>query len=213
MKPRSLLLVASVLCFAAASGAGEVGEEPRVILEGQVFDTSGSPVPGVPVRVLMSRRVLALTDFSLRDEFAEGPATRTGATGFFRLELTAHPDYDFYYLRFYDTTTFDAVRFALPRDEDITDRVRDRRDVIVQRQLDDAPHWPAVRREVQRVGGVDSPRGRILRTLGLPDDVVRLPDGRSEWRYERAGVRYILRDGEVLERVALEAAVPGPVNR
>ena len=175
-------------------------------IEGQVFDAEGNAVAGAPVRLLMTRRLITLTELSLRDEFAEGPSTRTDEAGFFRIDLRPDPDYDYYYLRFYDRTSFDAVRYALPADEDLTGKLRAGQSVIVQRRLLDAPNWPALVRELERVGGAQSPRGRILRSLGLPDDVVSRRGGATEWRYERAGVRYVIQDGEVVERASLAPA-------
>jgi hypothetical protein len=199
----ALLFLAFALPLSSASAAGEAETSS---IEGQVFDHSGAPVGEVPVRILMTRRVLRLGDLSLEDDVAEGPATRTDAGGFFRIRWAPDPVYDYFYLRFYDAESFDAVRYALPVDEDITLRVRSGRPVIVNRQLADASTWPELRREIDRVGGEDTPRGEILRALGMPDQVVTLEGGLVEWRYERAGVRYRLQEGRLVE--VLRAAAP-----
>ena len=198
-----LLLAAALLCPSAAR-AGD--ETDRVSIEGQIFDASGSPVGGVPVRVLMTRRLLKLGDLSLREDVAQGPSTASDARGFFRLDWAPDPAYDYFYLRFYDAQSFDAVRYALPVDEDITQRIRSGRSVIVNRQLEDASNWPELRSEIERVGGEATPRGEILRALGLPDQVAPLEEDLVEWRYERAGVRYRLRGGDLVE--VLRAATP-----
>jgi hypothetical protein len=192
----ALVLTAALTSPATASADGGGGARA---LEGQVFDAAGEPVGGVPVRVLMTRRLLKLGDFSVEDDVAAGPSTVSDARGFYRLSWTPDQAYDYFYLRFYDAETFDAVRYALPTDEDITQRVRSGRPVIVNRRLEDAPTWPELRREIERVGGVETPRGEILRALGMPDQVVPLDGGVVEWRYERAGVRYRLREGRLVE--------------
>jgi hypothetical protein len=208
MKHRALLPLLLLTVGLLPAVAGRQPEPPALTIEGQVFDDAGAAVAGVPVRLLMTRRLVTLTDLSLRDEFAEGPSTRTDDAGFFRIDLRPDPDFDYYYLRFYDRTGFDAVRYALPADEDVTAAVRAGRPIIVQRRLVDAPNWPAVVRELERVGGSGSARGRILRVLGLPDQVVPRGGGVTEWRYERARVRYLIQDGEVVERASLAPAEP-----
>jgi hypothetical protein len=204
----TLVTMAFLLAFPCPAAA-----EGEVRLEGQVFDRAGQAVGGVPVRVLMTRRVLQIGEFTIRDDVGAGPATRTDDRGFFALTFVPDPDFDYFYLRFYDAVTFDAVRYAPPADEDITMRVREGRSVIVQRRLEDAPSWPALVREMDRVGGPQSPQGKILRALGLPDAVVPLQDGLTEWRYERMGLRYRMRDGKVIETVRQGTPVspPAPV--
>lgn len=207
MIPRLHPVLALLLLAAASAGpAVSAGEEGNRALEGQIFDASGEPVEGVPVRVLMTRRLLTLGDFSVRDDVAEGPSTVSDAKGFYSLSWEPDPAYDYFYLRFYDARSFDAVRYSLPTDEDITQRVRSGRPIIVNRQLEDAPTWPELRREIERVGGEKTPRGEILRALGMPDRVVTLEDGLVEWHYERAGVRYRLQEGRLVE--VLRAAAP-----
>ena len=193
------LVLAVLLAAALLPVAARTPDAPPMTIEGQVFDAEGTPVAGVPVRLLMTRRLITLTELSLRDEFAEGPSTQTDDAGFFRIDLRPDPDYDYYYIRFYDRTSFDAVRYALPADEDVTGKVRAGQPVIVQRRLVEAPNWPTLVRELERVGGPHSPRGRILRSLGLPDDVVSRGGGATEWRYRRAGVRYLIQNGEVVD--------------
>ena len=91
---------------------------------------------------------------------------------------------------------FDAVKFAVPEDLEITHTV-----------LQYSAGWDAVQRRGD-LYGASSTRGQIVRQLGVPDrtDKITTGDGveRETWWFERAGIAYVIEDGRVLEKTTFQ---------
>jgi hypothetical protein len=212
MMRRAVLPVLAAGC--ALFVAGPVHAFPTkpktMVVRGRVTDTEGRPVADVPVRILATRRVAEFLTIKSQPAETEVAATRTSADGFYEMSAAKLRDYDFYYLRFHAPTGFDAVRFSPPEDVEITDRLAKRRPVVQDCTLGPAPGWDATRRLIE-LFGPDSPRGRIVRALGVPDRVEDAPSGasaaREVWWYDAAGIAYVIENGEVLERRAVTPRV------
>jgi hypothetical protein len=200
----------TTVLLAAGLGAATTAEAARpekVIIRGQVRDTSGQGVSRVPVRVIATRRVVKFLKVESKPVQAELAATLTDATGFYEIQVPRDRDFDDFYLRFYDRQGFDAVKYAVPPDVDITRIIRKGRVEVLDQNLEFAPGWDAVSRLVG-LYGEGSPRGEIVRQLGVPDRTERVaaPAGgeRETWWYDAAGVAYVLEDGRVIERTEFE---------
>jgi len=205
MMRRAILPVLLAGCSVFVPGAADAfPTKPKtMVVRGRVTDTEGRAVADVPVRILATRRVAEFLSIKSQPAETEVVATRTSADGFYEMNAPKLRDYDFYFLRFHARSGFDAVRFSLPEDVEITDRLSKRRPVVQDCALGPAAGWDATRRLIEMYGP-DSPRGRIVRSLGVPDRVEDAPSGtaaaREIWWYDTAGVAYVLENGEVLER-------------
>ncbi|MFQ5718379.1 MAG: hypothetical protein ACE5IK_02410 [Acidobacteriota bacterium] len=175
----------------------------HLVVRGQVTDAPGHGVAGIPVRVIATRRVVKFLSIESHPAEKELVAAITGPSGFYELEVPKVRDYDFYFLRFYDGAHFDGVRYARPDDVEITAWIDKRRPVIQDVTLAPAAGWDAVQRLV-KLYGAESPRGRIVRELGVPERTDHAPsaDGvdRETWWYDRAGVAYVIENGQVVDR-------------
>jgi hypothetical protein len=191
----------------AAAPAAQAARPETVIVRGQVRNTTGEGVPGVPVRVIATRRVIKFLQVESKPVQAELAAGLTDATGFYEISVPRDRDFDDFFLRFYDRERFDAVKYAVPPDLDITRIVRKGRVGVLDQNLEFAPGWDAVSRLVD-LYGEGSPRGEIVRRLGVPDRTERTasPEGgeRETWWYDAVGVAYALEDGRVIERTVFE---------
>ncbi|MCZ6649517.1 MAG: carboxypeptidase-like regulatory domain-containing protein [Acidobacteria bacterium] len=204
----AIVLILSATSFLPSVVRGAWGKPTELTVRGRVTDTQGQGVPGVPVRVLATRRVVRFLTVESRPAEAEMNATTTGANGFYEMVVSKNREYDFYFLRFYDPVKFDGIRFARPADVEITARIAKRRPVVEDLVLQDSPEWEAVQRLVDLYGS-DSTRGRIIRDLGVPDRTERRAgtDGieRETWWYEAVGVAYVIEDGQVVERKTFQS--------
>jgi hypothetical protein len=204
-----LLTSASLLASAAALAPRAAGAAPAIVVTvaGTVTETGGAPVPGTAVRILKTRTVYSLKSPRSQDQGVEEIRARTDSDGRFSIELTLDPKFPYYYIRFYDPKQFDAVKYRLPVDRDISRAVKEGAPVEVNALLELQPTWPEVRKLVDEYGAA-SRRGQIVRALGLPTRRVSGEEGREIWSYDAAGVSYVLEGDKVVEthRVPVPAA-------
>jgi hypothetical protein len=191
------------LLIAARTGSARGGS--TLTVRGSVSDEAGAPVPGHTVRLLKSRSILNLAGMTRSDQQVEEVRASTDEHGFFEIEFPADPQFRYYYLRFYDPLTFDAVRFALPADLDISRKVRERRPIQAEVALKLSPDWPKVKALIDQYGA-GSHCGQILRSLGLPSRRVEQGEGRELWEYDGARTAYLVEGSKVLETRKLEPA-------
>ena len=189
----AVLLAACGTWTAAWAGRDD---EP-VAVRGRVSDEEGGVVPGHAVRLLKSRKILSLGSFSSRDQSVEQVRAETDGHGFFEFRFPVDPQFRYYYLRFYDPASFDAVKYRLPEDREISRKVRQGRDVQVSAVLKLHPGWPEVKATIDQYGSA-SQCGQVLRALGLPTRRIPQDEGRELWEYDPAGVSYLVESGRVL---------------
>jgi hypothetical protein len=193
-----------ILLVVPAEGATK---PQSVVVRGRVSDPAGEGVAGVPVRVIATRRVAKFLTVESQPAQKEVVSTTTDASGFYELTVPKLRDYDFYFLRFHDPVQFDVVKFAVPEDLEITERIQKRRPTVEDKVLQYAAGWEAVQRLVE-LYGASSTRGQIVRQLGVPDrtDKTTTEEGveRETWWFERAGIAYVIEDGRVLEKTTFQ---------
>lgn len=194
--------LAGVLALAGAARADE--PETRVALRGRITDSTGEGVPGQTVRLLKSRTYVKLGRLRSLDQSVEQARAATDALGFFEFEARVDPAFPYAYLRFYDPKTFDAVKYRLPDDRDVSKRVRAGRPVQVSVSLAFQPDWPKVRALLETYPP-GSQVGQVLRSLGLPSSKAPEGPGRELWTYDRVGVAYVIEGARVIETRTLPA--------
>lgn len=181
-------LAALILVAPAALGA---------VVEGQIFDRKGSPLSGVPVRVVERTGGGPFPSLAEPEREVEVAHDTSDSRGFFRIDLGPRAFRGQVVVRCYDPRKWDVLRYAPSEDRDITRALSDRDHVVVTLLIEDAKGWPALAREISRVGGQESDRGRILRRYGMPPETVIQKDGQAEWRYQN--VVYVFRDGVLVD--------------
>ena len=202
---------AVILCalglLPGAAGAAVPGAE--VVIRGTVRDQAGSPVADYPVRLIKTKTILNLLHFSTGSQQQEEARTLTDASGGFELKIVPDRKYDYFYLRFYDPKSFDPVRYSVPGDVDVTRRIKTEAAVVVDGVIRDHPDWPMVVGMIREFGG-ESNRGRILRSLGLPERRETLPGamGRENWWYYAKGICYQLQSDAVLKVRRYDPVLP-----
>jgi hypothetical protein len=205
---RASVAGAALIATLLAGPAAAADPAPfQVKVEGRIVDEVGEGVPAVAVRLLQSRREFHLADWSFEDLLKKEPLTRTDEHGFFEAEITADREFRAFWLRFYDPQTFDAVRYRLPEDHDVSRDVRKGRPVFVEVVLLDGANWVEVRRLVERLGD-GTPRAQLVRQMGPPDRRDEA-DGLERFYYQRPGVVYRFRDGEFVGKGPWEAEAGG----
>ena len=195
--------------LAALPAARAASSEPAVVVKGQLIEADGDGTPAAfqTVRLIKTRKIRSVSDPKARSQEVEEARTRTDASGAFHFEIPADPSFPFWFLRFYDPKEFDAVKYQIPPDHDVSRAVHDGHGAEVRAVLLFQRDWPKVKELVDRYGP-GSQRGQILRSLGLP---TRQPqeDGRELWVYAASGVAYLLEGDKVVEtRRGKSAAEP-----
>jgi len=173
-------------------------KEKEIEVRGRVTDATGAAVPGHSVRLLKARTIVHLGTFKKRDQNVEELSSTTDAHGFFEFDFPIDKKFRYYYLRFYDPDDFDAIKYRLPADKDISSKARKGRAVQADVVLDLQPGWPEVEALVREYGA-GTQRAQILRALGLPSRRVPQGPGRELWEYDAAGIAYLIEGGKVLE--------------
>lgn len=191
-----IALLAALL--AAAPGAGAASPDPAVVVKGSLTEANGTPAAFQTVRLIKTRKVRGVSDRKARAQEVEEARTRTDASGSFRFEIPADPQFPFWFVRFYDPNEFDTVKYLLPSDADVSRAVHDGYGIEVSAILKPHPEWPKVKALVDQYGP-GSQRGQILRSLGLPTRQEPRDEGKELWVYSGAGVTYLLEGDKVLE--------------
>lgn len=188
------MLVAALAALAAPAWSAQ----RRIQVQGRILSPEGRGIAGQTVKLYKTRRGLSVGKFSSGGQIAEAARASTDESGYYEIDVPRDRAYDNFFLRFHDPETFDAVRYEAPPDREITLDLKAGEPLRVDVSLRYAPEWEAVSRRLGEVGE-DSPRGRILLSLGLPEKEERGvgPDGpRDEWWYFSRGVVYFFKDGE-----------------
>jgi hypothetical protein len=188
----------ALLVLLAPAAVFAQGEETRVSLRGRVIDETGEGVAGQTVRVLKSRTYVKLGGLRSLDQSVEDAKSATDPLGFFEFEYRPDPAFPYYYLRFYDPKTFDAVKYRLPEDRDVSKRLRSGRPVEVTVSLRFQPDWPKVK-SLLATYPPGSQVGQVLRSLGLPTSQAPEGPGRELWTYDKAGVAYVVEGTRIIE--------------
>ena len=200
-----------VLLLVLAPAAVPAAEEPAAVaVRGAVTDQRGKPVVGHTVRLLKSRSLVEIRGLRSRDQHVEELRVATDEHGFFEFDFQPDRAFPYYFLRFYDPKTFDAVKYVLPEDQDISRKVTQGRPIQATVLLKFHPEWPKVEALVEQYGP-GSHAGQVLRTLGLPTRKEPQGSGRELWTFEKAGVAYRVEGDKVLETHRL--SVPAGARR
>jgi len=184
-KRLGLLLVAVTL---AACATVQIAEH-RVIT-GRITDQQGRPVAATPVLVV-GRRLDLDMKFDYKELDRRQLKVFTDGEGRYRAEFIPKELGNNFYLFFYAEEGFDAVRFQKPDTIDITDRLKEGKELRFDQVLLDHPKWKEVQQQIA-LYGADSMRGKVLRQLGLPERIDRgVGDQPAEtWWYYAKGISY-----------------------
>jgi hypothetical protein len=185
IKRLGLLLVAVTL---AACATVQIAEH-RVIT-GRITDQQGRPVPGTPVLVV-GRRLDLDMKFDYKEMDRRQLKVLSDGEGRYRAELIPKELGNNFYLFFYAEDGFDGVRFQKPDSIDVTDRLKEGKELRFDQVLLDHPKWKEVQQQIA-LYGADSTRGKVLRQLGLPERIDRgVGDQPAEtWWYYAKGISY-----------------------
>jgi hypothetical protein len=190
---------AAILLFLLTPAAAIAqSEEATVSLRGRIIDETGEGVAGQVVRLLKSRTYVKIAGLRSLDQSVEDARATTDSLGFFEFEYRPDRAFPYSYLRFYDPKTFDAVKYSLPEDRDVSKKLRSGRPVQVTVSLRFQPEWPRVKTLLDSFPA-GSQVGQILRSLGLPSSRAPEGPGRELWTYNKAGVSYLVEGARIVE--------------
>jgi hypothetical protein len=210
VKVLGLGALAAILALGPQAVAQEVTSDPGlVVIHGTVRDQAGNPLADYPVRLIKTKTTLRLLHFSTGSRQEEYGRTQTNSEGQFELKIARDPQFDYFYLRFYDTKTFDPVRYAVPADVNITKIFKTKPDLAVDSVILNHPDWSKVEALLSEFGA-QSNRGKILRSLGLPERRQTFPDSpdKESWWYYAKGICYQLQGDKILNIRNFDPVLP-----
>jgi len=211
MRPTRTLLASGALAATLAWGAAAAQDASAgvVTIHGTIRSQTGAPMADYPVRLIKTKTTLKLLHFSTGSRQEEVGRAQTDAQGRFELQIPRDPRFDYFYLRFYDPKTFDPVRYAVPADLDITKTFKSKPEVVVDSIIQDHPDWKKVEAMLTEFGP-ESNRGRILRSLGLPERRQTFADapGRELWWYYAKGLCYQLQGDQIVKTSRFDPVLP-----
>lgn len=193
-----LLRLATIVWLLAVPMAAVAEQEIHVSVRGRVIDEAGEGVAGQAVRLLKSRTYVKLGGLRSLDQSLEDAKVTTDSLGFFEFDYRLDPAFPYYFLRFYDPKTFDAVKYRLPEDRDVSKKMNSGRPVQVTASLRFQPDWPKVKALLETYSP-GSQVGQVLRSLGLPSAKAAEGPGRELWTYDKAGVSYVVEGARIIE--------------
>ena len=192
----AVLVACGLAFFVAASGGSPAASARALRAQGRVVDETGTGKGDWPVSLIATQRFVELKRFHSGGEVTVVAQTRTDAQGYFRFDLERARGYHYWFLRFTDPSHLDPVVWLPTADIEITRDAKRDRPASVDVRVRHHPDWPEVERQIVQAGGEATSRGKILRTLGLPEkDSLDPVTGDQEWWYFTKGVMYTLRGG------------------
>jgi len=194
---RVAILAACGLALVTANSGGSSAASSRALrAQGRIVDDTGVGKGDWPVSLIATQRFVELKRFHSGGSVTVVAQTRTDAQGYYRFDLERARGYHYWFLRFVDPAHLDPVVWLPPPDIEITRDAKRDRPASVDVQLRHHPDWAEVERQIAQTGGETTSRGRILRTLGLPEkDSLDPVTGDQEWWYFTKGVMYTFRGG------------------
>jgi hypothetical protein len=203
----SLILALALAIPAAAQPTASPTNE--IVIHGTIRNQAGEPMARYPVRLIKTKTTLNLLHFSTGSRQIDYGRTETDADGRYELKALPDPKFDYFYLRFYDPKTFDPVRYSVPADVDITKAFKTKPDLGVDAVIQDHPDWSKVESLLSEFGATSN-RGKILRSLGLPERRQTFADspGKESWWYYAKGLCYQLQGDQVLNIRNFDPVLP-----
>jgi len=190
-------LLLAVVSLAFLSSAWAATGEKRITCQGRVVSEGGEALAGWPVSLIGTSRYVEIGKHTSGGDVATIVGVVTDENGYYAIDIPRQRRYHFYFLRFVDPATLDTVKYRVPADVEITAEARRNRVAAVDVTIGMNPDWPEVQSRIARAGGVETPKGKILRTLGLPEKSVTDGDsGEEEWWYFTKGILYTFRGAE-----------------
>jgi len=202
--------LAAILALGPQAAAQDAApEQVLIVIHGTVRDQAGNPLADYPVRLIKTKTTLRLLHFSTGSRQEEYGRTQTDSQGQYELKAAPDPEFDYFYLRFYDPKTFDPVRYAVPADVNITKTFKTKPDLPVDSVILNHPDWSKVEALLAEFGA-ESNRGKILRSLGLPERRQTFPDspGKESWWYYAKGICYQLQGDKVQNTRNFDPVLP-----
>ena len=172
--------------------------EKRVVVNGRITAETGEGMASWPVSLLATQRYVEISTYTSGGKVSEVSATATDANGYFSFDVPRKRGYHFLFIRLSDPERLDTVMYLKPADIEITAQVRRGGLATVEAVIKTHPDWPEVERRIAEAGGALTPRGRILRSIGLPEKVAQSEAGEEEWWYFTHGVVYLFRGAEAV---------------
>ena len=179
-----------LIAILSVAGCATVQIAEQRMITGRISDQQGRPVPETPVLVVGRKLDLNLK-FDYQEIGRRQLKVLTDRDGRFKLEFVPEQLGNNFYLFFYAEEGFDGVRYQKPDSIDVTDRLKEGRDLRFDQVLLDHPKWKEVQQQIA-LYGADSMRGKVLRQLGLPERIDRgVGDQPAEtWWYYAKGISY-----------------------
>lgn len=214
MRRRGTVAVVGLLAALLAVPPGALAQDPQggfpeIAIRGTIRDQAGQPLDGYPVRLIKTKTTLKLLHFSTGNQQEEYGRTQTDSEGRFELRVPRDPKFDYFYLRFYDPKSFDPVRYSVPADVNITKSFKTHPEIGVDAVIHDHPDWARVQGLLSEFGP-GSNRGRLLRSLGLPERRETFGDvpGKETWWYYAKGLCYQLQGDQVIKIRNFDPVLP-----
>ena len=179
-----------LIVILSVAGCATAQIKERRVIAGRITDQQGRPVPETPVLVV-GRKL----DLNMKLEYQELDRRQlkvlTDRDGRFKLEFVPEQLGNNFHLFFYAEEGFDGVRYQKPDSIDLTDRLKEGKELRFDQVLLDHPKWKEVQQQIA-LYGADSMRGKVLRQLGLPERIDRgVGDPPTEtWWYYAKGISY-----------------------
>jgi hypothetical protein len=168
-------------------------EEREITIRGSIVDEEGRRVSNVPVRFIMQRRGFNKTNSAIDILEEKEISTRSDSKGLFEIIWLEDTSFNNFYIRFYREGEFDDVQYQIPKDVDITQKIKLSDTIKVDHILAFNPEWGRIKEEIEQLG-LESDEGKILRLRGIPDKKEKFRGKRFKdmeiWWYYSKGLCY-----------------------
>ena len=189
------LAILTVGVIPLAQADNPVAREKRVVIQGRVLSETGEGLANWPVLMVATQRYLEFSKYSSGGDVLNAARATTDRNGYFSIDVPKTRGFQFWFVRLVDPGVFDTIKYLPPEDVEVTSEVRKGLVAQIETTVKFHPDWAEVERRIAQAGGPETPKGKILRSIGLPEKTVETPT-QEEWWYFTRGVVYNFRGDE-----------------
>ncbi len=143
-------------------------EARKILIQGKVVDSAGTPIEDFPVGLIVEREVINVSNFSKSVTKRKVFTTKTDKSGEFYFTWEPDDYFNRFYVNYYVSKEFDDVRFLVPEEPkvDISNTIGKGRNYTGQLVINYHHEWFRVRDMIDSLGP-ESDKGKVLRKWGL----------------------------------------------
>lgn len=180
---KKIFILAAIIVFSLSAYSLEI--------KGTISNESGIGLANAPIRFIMKKTKFDIRTFENKVIDKKIVQYKTDEKGFFKFSPKVDNYFNVFILEF-KGEGFDFAKYIVPEPEDISSKIKNKENVVVNRTLKLNPDWLKIK---IAIAGYEktSPEYKVLRKYGFPDKVDKIKGSGEKWYYFDLGKEFLLK--------------------